>query len=476
MNFASYTYLAFLAITFLLHWALPARVRKPILVAASYVFYCSWSWKFGFLLLAVSLFSWAYGLWLERVEGAARWLALGVAIELLPLVIFKYTNFLLQNLGAVAHVAGLSWETRLVQLTLPLGVSFFTFQGIAYLVDVSAGEQPFRRIGDFLLFKGFWPQLIAGPIIRPDEIREQITEPRTLDYDDVAEGLRRILRGLVKKVVLADTVGAIVDPVFLGGARPGMVDAVVGILGFGMQIYWDFSAYSEIAIGSARLFGFRFPENFDWPYASRSPQEFWNRWHMTLSRWIRDYVFTPLTFAARRRPGTGPIWLLVAMGLCGLWHGAAWTFVLWGLWHGLLLVLNQTLLKPLFGGLEAGQARNGARGFLALLVTLAGVNLGWLLFRAQSLHQAVEMLRAIVTLRGRFRPTLLRENDVLIVAIFYLGLLVAPFVRSIILRVDEALAGRSAARSMIAAAWFTVAIFAIVIFDREARAFVYFQF
>jgi alginate O-acetyltransferase complex protein AlgI len=378
--------------------------------------------------------------------------------------------------SALSQAAGLPWQVRLIELTLPLGVSFFTFQGIAYLVDVSAGERPFRKIGDFLLYKGFWPQLIAGPIIRPEEIREQITEPRRLDYEDVSEGIRRIVQGLLKKVALADTLGSIVDPVFLKGARPGMVDTVVAVLGFGMQIYWDFSAYSEIAIGSARLFGFRFPENFDWPYSSRSPQEFWNRWHMTLSRWIRDYVFTPLTFAARRRPATGPIWLLVAMGLCGLWHGAAWTFVLWGLWHGLLLVMNQTLLKPLFSGLESGPRRTGARGMLALVVTLIGVNLGWLLFRAQSLRQAIDMLGTVVTLKGRFRPILLRENDVLIVAIFYAGLLIAPWVRSMIDRADRALAARPVVRSMVTAAWFTLATIGIVIFDREARAFVYFQF
>ncbi len=477
MNFASYTYVAFLAIVFILYWSLPQRARKPFLVVASYVFYGSWSWRFAFLLLAVSLFSWAYGLWLERVEGAGRWLALGIGIELLPLVFFKYTNFLLQNAGAVATGLGWDWQVHLLQLTLPLGVSFFTFQGIAYLVDVAAGEKPFRRVGDFLLFKGFWPQLIAGPIIRPHEIREQIAEPRAIDYQDVSEGTRRILRGLVKKVVLADTVGAIVDPVFVSGARPGMVDALVGIMGFGMQIYWDFSAYSEIAIGSARLFGYRFPENFDWPYTARSPQEFWNRWHMTLSRWIRDYVFTPLTFAARRRPATGPLWVMVAMALCGLWHGAAWTFVLWGLWHGLMLVLNQTVLKGLFGGLEPGKpARGGPRGVVALLVTLVGVNAGWLLFRAQDLRQVVTMLEAIVTLRGRFRPALLRENDVLIVAIFYVGLLLAPWMRSIMHQADQALSARPRVRSLVAAAWFTLVITAVVIFDREARAFVYFQF
>ena len=477
MNFASYTYIAFLLLAFVLHWLLPERTRKPFLVLASYVFYCSWSWKFGFLLLGVSVFSWAYGLWIERTEGAALWLTAGIVIELLPLVFFKYANFMLENTGALTRAVGSDWQPRLLQLTLPLGVSFFTFQGIAYLVDIAGGEKAFRRLGDFLLFKGFWPQLIAGPIIRPDEIREQITEPRRIDYADVAEGFQRILGGLVKKVVLADTVGSIVDPIFVPGARPGMVDAVIGIVGFGMQIYWDFSAYSEIAIGSARLFGFRFPENFEWPYTARSPQEFWNRWHMTLSRWIRDYVFTPLTFAARRRPATGPLWLIVAMGLCGLWHGAAWTFVLWGIWHGVLLVLSQTVLKKFFAGLDTGRpARSGPRGMVAALFTLAAINAGWLLFRARDLAQARIILGAIFTFRGGLRPALVRENDVLIVAIFYAGLLVAPAAKSVIGRTSRALVPWPRLRSIATAAWFTFAISAVVIFDREARAFVYFQF
>jgi alginate O-acetyltransferase complex protein AlgI len=198
---------------------------------------------------------------------------------------------------------------------------------------------------------------------------------------------------------------------------------------------------------------------------------------MTLSRWIRDYVFTPLTFAARKHPATAPIWLLVAMALCGLWHGAAWTFVVWGVWHGLWLVLNQTAFKRLFGNLEPGRKdRNGLRGIAAWIVTLSVVNAGWLLFRAQSPAQVVTLLEAIVTLRGRLRPALLKENDVLIVAAFWIGLVAAPWAYGILRRADDALARLPRLRSIAAGAWFTFAIVAVVIFDREARAFVYFQF
>ena len=477
MSFASYTYAVFLALLFLAHWSLPARMRKPLLVVASYVFYCSWDWRFGFLLLAVSVFSWAWGLLLSRRAGEGRLVWIGVAIELLPLLYFKYTNFALGNLAWLARAAGGGWHFEPWHIILPLGVSFFTFQGIAYLVDVATGDRPFTRLGDFLLYKGFWPQLIAGPIIRPEEIRDQIETPRQVSYDDLAEGTRRILSGLFKKVVVADTLAPVVDAVFLTNAHPGFVDTLVGVAGFSLQIYCDFAGYSEIAIGSARLFGYRFPENFDWPYLARSPQEFWNRWHMTLSRWIRDYVFTPLTFAFRSSPKVSVVWLAVAMALCGLWHGAAWTFVLWGVWHGALLVLNQTLLKPLFAGLEPGKpARRSLRSVFALALTWSLVCAGWLLFRAQNLGQVGSMARAVLRFEGGLRPTVLRENDVLVVAVFLAGLFAAELALPAWKRAVRAFPAASRFGSPLRAALVVLAILAVVVFDRQSQAFVYFQF
>ena len=275
----------------------------------------------------MSLFNWAYARRVvSKVESTGVLIA-GIAVNLAPLLYFKYTGFFLSNMVSAANLCwGPDGTLRLPDIILPLGISFFTFQGIAYLVDVASGEEPFESASDFLLFKGFWPQLIAGPIIRPGEIREQILGERALGYENFSFGCRRILHGFFKKVVLADTLAPFVDMVYLPGAAPNAVDAAVGTLAFGLQIYFDFSAYSDIAIGTARLFGFVFPENFDWPYLSRSPQEFWARWHMTLSRWIRDYVFTPMTFAFRDRPSTAMVWLLVAMVVCGFWHGAQWTF------------------------------------------------------------------------------------------------------------------------------------------------------
>ena len=478
MSFASYLYLAFLCGCFVVHWVLPVSWRKGFLIAASYAFYASWAPHYCLLLFAVSLFSWAYGLWLAALakrDASVRWLWLGVAIELLPLVLFKYSAFAAENLQGLAHGLGVTWQLPELAWGLPLGISFFTFQGIAYLVDVAAGEPPFRQWPDFLLYKAFWPQLVAGPIVRPSEIQAQIATPRTLEAADVRTGGRRILCGLFKKVVLADLVATYVDSAFVPNARPGAVDALAGILGFGLQIYWDFGGYSDIAIGSARLFGYRFPENFDWPYVSCSPQEFWTRWHMTLSRWIGDYVFLPISFALRGTRALGLFGLMCAMALCGLWHGAAWTFVLWGTWHGVLLVLNQSALKHFFSR-SSTPGRWQLRAACAWLATFVLVHAGWLLFRARDLAQVVDFGTALLTLRGGIRPSVLRENGVLIIAGASCALLLAQLLREPIARYAAVWAARPRTAAMLRGVGYALALVLIIVFDREAQSFVYFQF
>jgi alginate O-acetyltransferase complex protein AlgI len=477
MIFTSYTYVVFLACAFTLYWTIPARHRLSLAIALSYLFYCSWSFKFGFLLLGLSLFNWAYGRYVLARSKEARGLTFGILINLAPLLYFKYTLFLLSNLVALVHLAGIHWTPLLPERYLPLGISFFTFQGIAYLVDVGTGEPPFESLRDFLFYKAFWPQLIAGPIIRPGEIREQIETERTLDYSDLAFGLRRIAQGAFKKVVLADTLAPLVDSVFLPGSHPAFVDAVAAAAGFGLQIYFDFSAYSDISIGTARLFGFRFPENFDWPYQARSPQEFWNRWHMTLSRWIRDYVFTPLSFAFRGSRW-GKATLVAAMAVCGLWHGAQWTFVLWGVWHGVLLLLNQTLLMPLFAPSRKNDTGTRLKSTVALLVTLGAVLLGWIFFRANDLAQARELFHAILGFRGGLRPSVLRENAILIIGAFWLGVFGAWLLRGLPRQLG--LTAHSGAAGEVwrwaIAVGYTLITTAVIVFQGDAKAFVYFQF
>jgi alginate O-acetyltransferase complex protein AlgI len=453
MAFTSATYLAFLAVAFLVHWTLPARARNAFLVLASYAFYCSWRPEHGLLLLGASLFNWALGAFVLPRARTAWPLLLGVAANLALLVVFKYAGFLAENLAA------LGVPVRDPGIALPLGVSFFVFQGVSYLVDVAAGEEPLPFL-DFLVFRSFWAQLVAGPIVRAGEMREDIGRARVLEDGDVAEGARRILVGLAKKVVLADSIAGVADAVYAPWARPTALDVVVGTLAFGLQVYFDFAGYSDLAIGTARLFGFKLPENFDWPYAARSPQEFWNRWHMTLSRWIRDYVHAPLAFATRGVPRLALLWILVAMVACGFWHGARWTFVLWGVWHGLLLALDRTLLRGLFARRDA----------VALAATFLLVNAGWLLFRASSLEQARALLASVFTLDGGLGTSALGGRDLALTALLGLGLGLARVVgtRPVPRWGGEPLASLSGAALLLAVLAFSCAA--------DARLFIYFQF
>ena len=476
MIFTSYAYVLFFATSFVLHWSVPSRWRNPLLIALSYAFYCSWRWPFGFLLAGVSAFTWVYGAFLSKREGSRRLLALGIIIELGPLVWYKYRWFIASNAGVVFSLLGIRWQPSVTNPFLPLGISFFTFQGIAYLVDVANGEEPIGRLDHFLLYKAFWPQLIAGPIIRPHEIRDQIAADRRIDYTDLSEGSKRILRGFFKKAVLADALAPYVDAVYQPTAGPGALDCIVGTIAFAMQIYFDFGGYSDIAIGSARLLGFRFPENFDYPYLARSPQEFWNRWHMTLTRWIRDYVFTPLAFAFRREPALARASLILSMAICGLWHGGRWTFVLWGVWHGVLLAANHTVLKGLWVGFEGAQTRRRVKRSLAWGLTMVAVMGGWVLFRAETVAQAGRIFGAIVTLRSGLRPTVLRENAVLTVAAFALGLLVLQASRAKMEWLAERARAYAFGYRATKAAFYATMVLAIVVFERDVKAFVYFQF
>lgn len=476
MIFTSYTYVVFLAVAFALVWTIPERYRNGVLVALSYLFYGSWRWPYVILLLAVSAFTFYFGRLVARQRDPGRLLMVGITVELLPLLYYKYAGFALANVASAGSLVGLEWHPSILATFIPLGISFFTFQGIAYLVDVATGEPPFSALSDFLLFKAFWPQLIAGPIIRPGEIREQITTPRSIDYPEAALAIRRILMGFFKKVVIADTLAPIVDAVFLPGARPAFIDAAIGTVAFGLQIYFDFSAYSDIAIGSARLMGFRFPENFESPYLARSPQEFWNRWHMTLTRWIRDYVYTPLSFATRRRPRLAVVWLLLAMALCGLWHGARWTFVAWGVWHGVLLVLNHTLLRPVFVERRSAGLGSLVARALSSALTLWAVMLGWVFFRAETMTQAADLFRALFSLRGGLRPAIIRENAVLVVATVFVGTVLVQFAARQWSRVLAPLEADGRYAVAVRSAVYALLVVTIIVFDREAKAFVYFQF
>jgi alginate O-acetyltransferase complex protein AlgI len=381
MAFSSNFFLfAFLPTILALHYAAPLAYRNHVLLAGSLVFYAFDAGWLAWLLIASILFNYAAAQLLAGAAGRrGRVLfAFAVGINLAPLLHYKYTAFIWGAVGIPLSALGIRLgEPPLIDL--PIGISFFTFQAISYLADVYMRKiAPAHRLADFGAYHSMFPQLIAGPIVRYIEV-EPAVRKRPWDLDRAADGVFRFCIGLGKKIILADTMGAVVDPVFALPANELTLGiAWFGVLCYTLQIYYDFSGYSDMAIGLGKLLGFDFPENFNQPYRSRSITEFWRRWHMTLSRWFRDYVYVPL---GGNRAGAEATYrnLFIVFFLCGLWHGAGYTFVVWGLYHGGLLVAER-LYRNYVGALP--------NGHVAWLATFLLVMIGWVLFRAASFGQA----------------------------------------------------------------------------------------
>lgn len=365
------------------------------LVGASLVFYAAWDAAF----LPVILFS-IFGNYLifnvlQRAKRWRRaWLIVGVTGNLALLGYFKYTNFLLDNLNAALDL-NISW----VEVVLPIGISFFTFQQIAFLVDVYRGETVEKSFSRYALFISFFPQLIAGPIVHHREMMPQFGRARDDRWGDVAEGLTLLTIGLVKKMVIADTVAVPSSAVFdaaAQGATITLVDAWVGAVAYSLQIYFDFSAYSDMAIGLGRMMGINLPINFASPYKADSITEFWRRWHITLSRFLRDYLYIPLG-GNRQGPIRQKTNLMLTMLLGGVWHGAGWTFLLWGFLHGFYLLVHQTWRATALG---AACGRHPAWRPVAHALTLFALVVAWVPFRAADLASTVAVWRGMLGFNG----------------------------------------------------------------------------
>ncbi|MBS0591643.1 MAG: MBOAT family protein [Proteobacteria bacterium] len=398
MLFDTFEYWIFFAASVLLLAALRPTAGKWLLVAASYVFYAFWDVRFVFLLGASTLANWLFGLWIADSAGSKRKRALicAIAFNLVTLGFFKYFNFFVDTLAALLHFDPNGMVLRIV---LPVGISFFTFEGIAYAVDIYRRDLPARRSAlDFALFISFFPHLIAGPIIRPMNFFPQVGQPLRLTDEDARWGLREILKGLFKKIALSNFYAPIADAYFHGQNWNDMsVPAWVGVLAFTLQIYFDFSGYTDIARGCARLLGFRFPSNFERPYLSANIADFWRRWHISLSSWLRDYLYIPLG-GNRRGEARTYLNMLIVMGLGGLWHGASWNFALWGLYHGVLLGLHRLWRR---GVAAAGIGDIVDRPWLQpfwIALTFALVALGWVPFRAPDFASTLKTLHALAAL------------------------------------------------------------------------------
>ena len=409
MLFPTTDFAIFFCLVFLGHWWLNhnPRVWKPFMIAASYVFYGWWNWRYVFLLAAVSVITQVSAIAVDRQRQPERRtvaLALGVAATIAPLLYFKYYGFFTVNVTNAATTFGLHVAPPLIQVVLPVGVSFYTFMAIAYVVDIYRGDFEIASWVDLLLYLSFFPHLVAGPIVRPNELIPQLVVRRDPRHIDVAGAMWLILGGLFKKVVIANYLaGAIVDPVFGDPARHSSPEAIIGIVAYAVQIYCDFSGYTDIAIGVAKLLGFRFPQNFDRPYSARSVQEFWRRWHMTLSRWLRDYLYIPL---GGNRKGMSRTYLnlMITMLLGGLWHGAAWHFVVWGGLHGAYLAVGHWKDGKRAAGQLAEPPDTVLVHWMQRIATFTLVCIGWALFRADSVATALALLARTVTAWGLPSP------------------------------------------------------------------------
>jgi D-alanyl-lipoteichoic acid acyltransferase DltB (MBOAT superfamily) len=401
MLFPTTDFAIFFAVVFAMHWALNPHRRtwKWFMLAASYTFYAWWDWRLVWLLALVSALAQVGAIWVERQDDERRRTrrALVSAIALLmPLAWFKYYGFFALSLANAFDSIGLSAPMPLLQFVLPIGISFYTFMAISYVVDVSRLEVAPAPWLDVFVYLAFFPHLVAGPIVRGDELLPQIRRARDPGRIDVSRAAYLILGGLFKKVVVSSFLAAqIVDPVFGAPEAHSAIETLFAIYGYAIVIYTDFSAYTDIAIGTALLLGFEFPQNFDRPYAAVSLREFWRRWHMTLSRWLRDYLYIPLG-GSRHGDVRTAVNVMITMLLGGLWHGAGWTFVAWGGLHGAGQVIGRLRRRRrLERGLPADPV-SPAAVIRARLVTFHLVCLGWVFFRADSISSAFSVLGRLV--------------------------------------------------------------------------------
>lgn len=404
MVFPTLGFLIFYAIVWPLSWLAVAwrqhTLHKLVIIAASYVFYSIWNWRLSFLLLASVLLNWATG----RVIAAARgtpWckraVTTGVALNLLILGFFKYYGWFSQEMNALLRALGLAREIPLMEILLPVGISFFTFQGISYIVDLYRGDlDRSRPLIDVMFFISFFPHLVAGPIVRAASFLPQLETPPRPQRVFVGLGVMLILWGVFKKAVIAHWLAVdLVDKVFFDPGSYGTIDALAAVYGYAVQIYCDFSAYSDIAIGVAALLGYRFQRNFNQPYRAETLADFWRRWHMSLSSWLRDYLYVPL---GGNRGGNLKTYrnLLLTMVLGGIWHGAAWKFVIWGALHGGFLAVER-MLNARHPAPTGVQYRPLWRRALGVVVVFHFVCLCWIFFRAENVDYALRTMAAVAT-------------------------------------------------------------------------------
>lgn len=487
MIFNSLTYIIFLTLVVCLYWVLPKRPRLWLILIASSCFYGFWRPEFLLVMLFSAATDYFVAKRLEVMEdgpGRRAWLLLSLAVNLGLLCYFKYLLFFVGTAAAALHVFGVDIQIPALNIILPLGISFYTFETISYVVDVYRrtipAEKSFVMYGCFVTF---FPKLVAGPVLRAAEMIPQFDAQPKFRVDAFFSGIQRILLGLFLKVAIADNISPLVDGGFEQATTAlSALDVWTLAFLFGFQIYFDFAAYSSIAIGSARLVGIHVPENFDYPYVATSPRDFWRRWHISLSSWIRDYLYLPLQgLKVRTRSAGGvsvdvgesskstrhpTVALVLTWAIMGLWHGANWTFVVWGLYHAMLIILYR---------LSTGTAKrlpNWVQTYGGWGVTILAVMLGWIPFRAKDLATTFDMWAKVFSPK-QYGWLGMRENTYLVTALLLLACLLAyafhRYGATLLKRVFVVEVGMQIVTMAI--------VFAVVfVFLRPISQFIYFQF
>jgi alginate O-acetyltransferase complex protein AlgI len=465
--FNTLPFLGFFCVFFVVYWVLPERrLRLFWLLAASVYFYMSWNpWLISLILFSASV-DYLAALLMERIERPWKrrlLLLTSISTNLGLLAFFKYVNFFLASAYTLEGWLGAEPSRRFIDVVLPLGISFYTFETISYIVDVYKGRaRAVRNPLEYAVFILFFPHLVAGPIVRPRDFLPQLRRFHYFNWDRLQIGLQFFLMGLFKKAVLADNLPWIVDPVFASPAAYGSAATWSAVLAYSAQIYLDFSGYSDMAVGLAHMLGYRLPANFKMPYLAANITDFWRRWHISLSSWLRDYLFIPLG-GSRGTGGQTCRNLLVTMLLGGLWHGANWTFVAWGAWHGILLIGHKLLPRWKWRSAVAFRP-------LAVLGTLLAVCVGWVFFRAQTFPDAGTILQHM------FWPTdggVLTKPQLWSVAVV-LGVLVLGHLAGSL--ADLKASERRLPTFVVAGSLAALLLLVLLFSPEDGKSFIYFQF
>lgn len=390
MLFNSFEFAIFLPIVFAIYWLLPHRFRWSVILVSSYYFYMSWNIKYGFLILLTTLISYICALLLECSKTKKQkkvFLTATLTIVLGILFIFKYFNFFSHNIYYFLKGFSLRVPKITLLFMLPVGISFYTFQSIGYIIDVYRGEiKAEKHFGKYAAFVSFFPQLVAGPIERTANLLPQLTKKRSFNYENASYGIKLMAWGLFKKIVIADTLAIYVDKVYNFLPKYTGFSLIAATVLFSIQIYCDFSGYSDIAVGTAKLFNINLIKNFSSPYFSSSIREFWSRWHISLSTWFKDYIYIPL--GGNRCSKTKHCFnLLITFLISGLWHGANWTFIIWGGIHGFAQIIENNFCKK-----TRTDSKNTTRYFFRVLLVFIFCNIAWIFFRAANINDALYIL------------------------------------------------------------------------------------